>query len=364
MKITIISSTACPANYNFYGSEWTNYVLAKYLGKLGHKVTLIAAAKSLKSEFYDLKLIPFTKGIFDYSMENLAFENYKDIILSSDFVIDASALCTTCENIYFWNREWLKEHIIVYYRNGYDSFCPRFPVSFRIHGVWLSNVIIEKMEPIKIPRKLCHVIPYGLDLDLFEYEERKRDIDVLYVGGCRKDKINSFFEIVPKLKNKKFVFVLGTISNEHKKNFEDFKKIEDMGDVEFVLNPSFEEKLEFYRRAKYMVTFTDRNYFEAFGLTNIEAMSQGCIPIRESWGGSREIIENGSDGFLVDSIEQVVEIVSKGLEVDRKKCIEKVQKYYNGERFAKDFLDLYEKLKINREVEWKRLQIEKSSLSL
>jgi glycosyltransferase involved in cell wall biosynthesis len=344
MKITVISSTAYPANPSFYGSEWTNYTLAKYLGKLGHKVTLIAAAKSLKSEFHDLKLIPFTRGMLDYGIENLIFENYKDIILSSDFVIDASALCTTCENIYFWNREWLKDHKIVYYRNGYSSFNPRPPVSLKIHGVWLSNVAIEKMEPAKIPREFCHVIPYGLDLDLFKYEERKRDIDILYVGSCRKDKINSFFEIVPKLKDKKFVFALGTISEEHRKNFEEFKKIEDMGNVELVLNPSFEEKLELYRMAKYMVTFTDKNYFEAFGLTTIEAMSQSCIPIRESWGGSKEIIENGKDGFLVNNIEQIVEIVSKGLEVDRKKCIEKVQKYYNGERFANDFLKLYGEL--------------------
>jgi glycosyltransferase involved in cell wall biosynthesis len=344
MKITVISSSAYPSNVNFYGSEWTNYTLAKYLGKLGNQVTLIAASKSLKNEFYDLKLVPFTRGLLDYGIENLAFENYKDIILSSDFVVDTSALCMTCENIYFWNREWLKDHIIVFYRNGCSSFHPRPPVNFKIHGVWLSNVAIEKMEPIKIPKELCHVIPYGLDLDLFKYEERKRDIDILYVGGCRKDKLNSFFEIVPRLKDKKIVFALGTISEEHKKNFEEFKKIKDLGDVEFVLNPSFEEKLELYRRAKYMVTFTDRNYHEAFGLTTIESLSQGCLPIRESWGGSKEIIENGKDGFLVDNVEQIVEIVSKGLELDRKKCIEKVQKYYNGERFANDFLKLYGEL--------------------
>lgn len=51
---------------------------------------------------------------------------------------------------------------------------------------------------------------------------------------------------------------------------------------------------------------------EHFGMTTVEAMSSGCVPISLNSGGQREIINNGLDGFLVKDIQ---ELKSKTLEL-------------------------------------------------
>jgi glycosyltransferase involved in cell wall biosynthesis len=51
--------------------------------------------------------------------------------------------------------------------------------------------------------------------------------------------------------------------------------------------------------------------FEHFGITTVEAMASGCIPVTINMGGQAEIIKDGFDGFLFDSWEQLKNITLK-----------------------------------------------------
>ncbi|MBL7123311.1 MAG: glycosyltransferase [Actinobacteria bacterium] len=51
--------------------------------------------------------------------------------------------------------------------------------------------------------------------------------------------------------------------------------------------------------------------FEHFGITTVEAMASGCIPVVINKGGQTEIIENGKDGFLFESWEGLKKITLK-----------------------------------------------------
>jgi glycosyltransferase involved in cell wall biosynthesis len=42
--------------------------------------------------------------------------------------------------------------------------------------------------------------------------------------------------------------------------------------------------------------------FEHFGITTVEAMAAGCVPVVIAKGGQPEIVQNGKDGFLWDTI--------------------------------------------------------------
>jgi glycosyltransferase involved in cell wall biosynthesis len=47
-------------------------------------------------------------------------------------------------------------------------------------------------------------------------------------------------------------------------------------------------------------------YAEHFGITTVEAMSAGCVPVVYNKGGHREIVEHGTSGFLWNTVEELL----------------------------------------------------------
>ncbi len=75
--------------------------------------------------------------------------------------------------------------------------------------------------------------------------------------------------------------------------------------------------------------------FEHFGITTVEAMASGCIPIVINKGGQKEIIEDGKNGFLFGDIEILKDMTLKvcsskiNIEKIRANAIARVNKFSN-----------------------------------
>jgi len=80
---------------------------------------------------------------------------------------------------------------------------------------------------------------------------------------------------------------------------------------------SFKKLQELYAKAKIYWHYTgstmksEPGAQEHFGMTTVEAMSSGCIPVVYASGGQLEIITDGQDGFLVKSIASLISETSK-----------------------------------------------------
>ncbi|MDZ7836809.1 MAG: glycosyltransferase [Actinomycetota bacterium] len=88
--------------------------------------------------------------------------------------------------------------------------------------------------------------------------------------------------------------------------------------------------------------------FEHFGITTVEAMAAGCIPIVINRGGQKEIIRDGIDGYLFDSISQLKSITIKAvtgqfdLESMALKARERAR-MFSSENFGNQLLSLVDK---------------------
>ncbi|MDO8621147.1 MAG: glycosyltransferase family 4 protein [Candidatus Levybacteria bacterium] len=80
---------------------------------------------------------------------------------------------------------------------------------------------------------------------------------------------------------------------------------------------------------------------EHFGISTVEAMGAGVVPVVINAGGQKEIVENGKNGFLWDTSEELItktELLSKDLklwETMSKASVEKASKF-SGNRFKEE----------------------------
>lgn len=89
----------------------------------------------------------------------------------------------------------------------------------------------------------------------------------------------------------------------------------------------------------------DPKKFEHFGITTVEAMASGCIPIVINKGGLKEIVEDHISGFLWNNLEELEQYTLKviSLKTSRGGMIKeaiKRSKLFSKERFCKQIIQL------------------------
>ncbi len=109
--------------------------------------------------------------------------------------------------------------------------------------------------------------------------------------------------------------------------------------VEFVGEIGEREKQDFLGNARALLFPID--WPEPFGLTMIEAMACGTPVIAWPHGSVPEVIEHGSSGFIVDSIEDAVAAVDAIGTLDRAGVRARFLKRFTADRMARDYVRVY-----------------------
>jgi glycosyltransferase involved in cell wall biosynthesis len=80
---------------------------------------------------------------------------------------------------------------------------------------------------------------------------------------------------------------------------------------------------------------------EPFGLVMIEAMACGTPVIARPCGSVPELIEAGRTGFVVDTVEELVDAVKRVRTIDRAACRRHVEERFSIERMVDDYESIY-----------------------
>lgn len=120
--------------------------------------------------------------------------------------------------------------------------------------------------------------------------------------------IQSFKKICKQTPGWKLVLAGNTNIGSTDESFARLKSLADNFPIEFVINPDLTDLKKLYSRAS--IFWSASGYgideklhpekVEHFGMTVVEAMSAGCVPIIVRLGGHPEIVTNSEDGFLWD----------------------------------------------------------------
>ena len=133
-------------------------------------------------------------------------------------------------------------------------------------------------------------------------EPSKRIENAIYLAKLLKEK-----RIEVKM------IIVGSWDPFYQKYYEDLKRLiidKDVSDiVTFQINASFEELIELMKKSK--VYFHPREG-EHFGISIVEAMSAGLVPVVPSIGGQAEFVPTM---YQYNSLEQASQIVASALDV-------------------------------------------------
>jgi len=76
----------------------------------------------------------------------------------------------------------------------------------------------------------------------------------------------------------------------------------------------------------------------------IEAMACGTPVIAYSNGAVPEVVKDKKTGFIVKNVNEMVRAIKNINKIDRKKCRERVEKYFSVEKMVNDYEKIYQKL--------------------
>lgn len=180
-----------------------------------------------------------------------------------------------------------------------------------IFNSYFTKEIIEKKWPIK-----GVVIYPPIDIDSFRPLKKKKNI--LSVGRffdflhSKKQEIlvQTFAKLV-KSGLKGWTLQLAGGANEE--GYEYIKKIKKLSQnlpVEFFIDATFDKLQSLYGEASiywHAAGFgeSDPKKMEHFGITTVEAMAAGCVPVVTSLGGQKEIVQHQQSGFLWNTTEEM-----------------------------------------------------------
>ncbi|MDP2649435.1 MAG: glycosyltransferase family 4 protein [bacterium] len=180
------------------------------------------------------------------------------------------------------------------------------------------------------------------------------------VGGAKDYKkqnvmIEAFKDMVKKgLTNWRFVLAVG-VKEEDETALSNLVESAKGAPIEFLINKSNDELWDIYSKSKIYWhasgygedLIAHPEFAEHFGISTVEAMGAGVVPVVINAGGQKEIIDDGLNGFLWDSLDELKE---KTLMLTREDTIRtsmakeaaKKAETFAGDRFCEELKKMIE----------------------
>lgn len=182
----------------------------------------------------------------------------------------------------------------------------------------------------------------GVDIEAFEVGEKKDRNYFLFLGRISPEKgIVELCEMIKKTKYK--LKIAAKLDPFDKKYFDnEVKPLIDGDQIEYLGEVDHEGKKELLKNAKALLMWL--NWEEPFGLVFIEAFASGTPVIVNSRGAAPEIMQDGKTGFLVDTLDEMLDSLEKVWKIDNNYCRLYAEQRFSSQRMADEYILLAEEL--------------------
>ncbi len=246
---------------------------------------------------------------------------------------------------------WLLKTIFKNYAGDYDAiYCNSSYTKKWLKKIWEVDASVI-YPPIDIPKKI-------------EEFSRKKKV-ILSLGRLTPDKNYEFtiecfkkvYDSLPESENYE-CWICGT--KPSKEYYERLRNLAAGYPIKIIITSNNKQLNEIYNKSKIFIQakgigIDEKKYpamLEHFGMTPVEAMAHGVVPIVLNKGGYKESVQNGVSGFLFDTKEEAAEKLK--LLIQNQELLQRMSrnasqraKKFSLERMQHDLDRMMEKIKID-----------------
>ena len=328
------------------GGERLTKILATGLERAGDEVFIITfSLKGGFPEFDDVGKKVFFKSP-SISLKNTTIKNLVEVALSIEEAIqcaDPHVFVSMTEDVVNLGiarllKRKLRTIQYVHFPFEEESHFSRSPYTdyyrfsswFNKQFLWAADLIFcnSNYTQAAISRawdKTAQVVYPGIDYPFMERVDnigKPRENIVLYVGRFTKLKRQDFLvKIFHKVREKvgdARLILAGYPNGRHSHFLKNLLSLREEA-VTIELNPSDRQLIQMYSSAK---VYCHPRISEPFGLTPLEAMSQGAPVLAYNRGGIQETVIDGETGYLAKNDEEFARYIVKMLELEHSEWAE------------------------------------------
>ncbi len=179
----------------------------------------------------------------------------------------------------------------------------------------------------------------GINLSEFEFCEKPKDY-FLFMGALGEHKNPK--DAILAAKKAKVKLVLASGKKREPYFSKEIKPLIDGERIKYIGEVMDKKRINLYKYAKGFLF--PIKWQEPFGLVMIEAMACGVPVIAYPNGAVSEVVKNKKTGFIVKNVDEMVKAIKNIDEIDRKRCRERVEKYFSVEKMVDEYEKVIKKL--------------------
>lgn len=336
LQIAPIIETVPPKKYG--GTERVVHALTEELVKRGHDVTLFATGDSTTSaklmsvyprSLRESKVASRADGTNAWSLLNIGaayqIQNEFDIIHDHTHImgLPTANLATTPV------ISTLHDPVFPNYKSILEKLTNPYIVT------------ISKSQGLPAPKMNNIATVYnGLNMDNYPFSNQD-DGYILFVGSFRKEKgADKAIRVARKLNLP--LIIAGKLDDWHMDYFNKSVKPYLSKNIQYIGEVNEQERNVLMSKA--LCVLHPVSWQEPFGLTIIEALACGSPVIGFNQGSIPEIIENNKVGFVVDTLNEMIDAVKKIRSINRYTCRDYSLKNFSHRKMTDEYEKVYKRV--------------------
>ena len=342
MRIALIAPLAVsvpPPGYG--GTEQVVSVLAEGLVKQGHEVTLFASGDSVtKARLHSVRSASLRASGINYPAIEIDAAHYDSIGAVACFqrADEFDIIHSHASPVTMIMANLVSTPLLITLHNPINE---AVAAAMAASNGYYNTLSLPAKQGLP-DRGYLGAVHNDIDVATFPFNASQREGYLLFLGRVSHDKGTHLAIEVAKRLNRELL-IAGNV-NQHDQEYFDT-----------MVAPHIDGKLIRYfgeaTREQTRQLFSQADCFlfpilweELFGLVMIEAMACGTPVIALNRGSVPEVVVDGQTGFIVDTVDEMVDAVGRTGEIDRRRCREHVERHFAAPRMVDDYLSLYQRI--------------------